>query len=64
MQQDEIAGTPRPEPMVVEQNNEGQNEVLDFIIEDVILPEDDAVIPQVVWFIILMLCAYCISDFL
>ena len=61
MQQDEIAGTPRPEPMVVEQNNEGQNEVLDFIIEDVILPEADAVI---VWFIILMLCTYYISDFL
>lgn len=64
MQQDEIAGTPRPEPMLVEQNNERQNEVLDFVIEDVIHPEADVIIPQIVFFIILMLCTYYISDFL
>jgi hypothetical protein len=64
MQQDEIAGTPRPKPMLVEQNNERQNEVLDLVIEDVIHPEADVIIPQIVFFIILILCTYYISDFL
>lgn len=64
MQQDEIAGTPRPEPMLVEQNNERQNEVLDLVIENVIHPEADVIISQIVFFMILILCTYYISDFL